>query len=292
MNEMDVRGPEVLKRLAEVYGQLYLKPGEAGERLYPEIVLKGKPVPQKDLSHFHGADGDMCTFEDTPAGAVRVVTLADRGDFETFLRIMAHRCKAAAIPRTQGASILDGVVNRGKIAGFQRKMAAEGLDAGAMQAFLKDRSNYTDALIVLSVGPYSNVPAERAGFDEDVWLEYSQTIRRYHECTHFVCRRLYKPLIDPVWDELVADAVGIRAALGRYDRRLAETVLGLEDGRYVGGRLQNYLPEGVSIDALAKKCHAAIGEIAQVAESCADGDPFALAVALEARKGRIWDGEV
>ena len=282
----------VLRDLAEVYSQLYLKPGGPGEALYPEVVLRGRPVPEKDLSHFRGADGDSCVYEDTPAGPVRVVTLADRGDFETFLQIMAERCKPVPIPRTQGASILDGVINRGRIAEFQKKMAAEGLDAGAMQDFLKNRANYTDALIVLSVGPYSSVPAEKAGFPEDVWLKHSQTIRRYHECTHFVCRRLYRPLIDPVWDELVADAVGIRAALGRYDVRLAETVLGLDGERYVGGRLENYLPEGTSIDALAKRCHAVIENIAHVSESRPDSDPFALAFALEERKGPLWDESI
>ena len=283
------RGPEALQNLAEIYNQMYLAPGAAGEALYPEVVLKGKPVPEKDLSHFHTSPEDICGFETTPAGPVRVVTLGDREDFETFIKIMAYRCKDEVIPRTQGASILDGVINRRRIEEYQRKLVAEGGDAGMMKAFLKDKANYTDALIVLSVGPYSNVPAERAGFSEDEWLRHSQTIRRYHECTHFVCRRLYKALIDPVWDELAADAVGIRAALGRYDVHLAETVLGIDGGRYVGGRLENYLPENTGIDALAGRCHGVIGKVAGVSEACVSDDPFALAIALEEAKGTLWD---
>ena len=66
-------------------------------------------------------------------------------------------------------------------------------------------------------------------------------IRKYHECTHFVCRRLYREKKDPVWDELVADAVGLYAAFGKYDISLAELFLGIKDGRYTGGRLENYL---------------------------------------------------
>ena len=67
---------------------------------------------------------------------------------------------------------------------------------------------------MLSWGPYSGVSAEAAGCSEEEWLALSDTIRRYHELTHVICRRLYPEDVDPVRDELIADAVGLYAAYG------------------------------------------------------------------------------
>lgn len=58
--------------------------------------------------------------------------------------------------------------------------------------------------------------------DEPAWIRASDDIRKYHELTHFVCRRLYPDLIDKVRDELIADAVGICAAFGEYRRDLKD----------------------------------------------------------------------
>ena len=88
--------------------------------------------------------------------------------------------------------------------------------------FTADKSNYQDTLIVLSAGPYSNVAAADAKMPEEEWLEKSIIIRQYHECTHVICRKRWPDKIDAVWDELVADAIGIYAAYGRFDAGLEE----------------------------------------------------------------------
>ena len=108
------------------------------------------------------------------------------------------------------------------------------------QSFISVKENYQDLLVVLSWGPYSNVTAEMAGQTEESWPETSYSIRKYHELTHVICRRLYPDRIEAVWDELVADAVGIYAAFGRYDAELEKLFLGIRKGRYTGGRLENY----------------------------------------------------
>ncbi|MBQ7586426.1 MAG: hypothetical protein IJT37_00180 [Lachnospiraceae bacterium] len=51
-----------------------------------------------------------------------------------------------------------------------------------------NRRNFKDSLIILSVGPYSAVQAAKLGLSDDEWISLSDKIRRYHECTHFVCR--------------------------------------------------------------------------------------------------------
>ena len=307
MNTLDNltwNGAEVLENLAATYEQLYLKPGADGERLYPGVARGGQRAPERSLNHFNGTEADSCGYVSTPAGEVLAITLHDRSDFETFLQIMAEGCRMTPIPPTQGAVILDGVINHRKIERHREAFYHAALEAGRPEPswlewdierarFTQDRANYTDALIVLSGGPYSALSAERAGFTESEWLALSHTIRKYHECTHFVCRRFYPDKVDAIWDELVADAVGILAALGRYDTRLAMLVLGIENGEYVGGRLENYVPpetkdKGQYIEGILTKTLGVMDSAKKLSLSAAD-DPFALAIALETMKDALWD---
>ena len=296
------RGEEVIGKLAEIFEQLYLAPGEEGEQEYKKVVLEGEHPSTRSLDHFHTSPNDLCQFISTPAGEIRVITLYEREDFETFLRIIANKCKMVEIPRTQGASFLGGVINRRKITVFKddyfRKAENGEADASAwpeeLKKFLSDRKNFTEPMIILSVGAYSAVPAEKAGYPEEEWIQLSGVIRTYHECTHFMCRRFYPELIDAIWDEVVADAVGVTAALGYYDRRLAEIFLGITEGQYTGGRLENYVDENEEnreerIRQLAEKVSGLTAAIAEMPEAKTNDAPFALAVSLEERKKELWD---
>lgn len=245
----------VIARLANIYPQLYLAPGEEGQRLYPEVVQKGGPAPNRDLSHFHGSPADDDRLIATPAGEVRVVTLGNRSDFVTFVQIMGERCEPIRVPDTQGALFLDGVISR--------------------EIFFLPKK---DALLILSVGPYSGVPAEELGFSKEKWLADSHTIRLFHECTHFTCYRLHPGARDAVRDELVADAVGIIAAFGAYDRKLAERFLGIRDGRYTGGRLENYTKEP---EAMLPEIDGMLLNIGKKAAEHADLAPLELAILLD-----------
>ena len=41
----------------------------------------------------------------------------------------------------------------------------------------------------------------------------------------------------------MADSMGLVSAIGYYDVKLAKTFLGIENGKYIGGRLENYIAE-------------------------------------------------
>ena len=281
--------PEVPARLAEVYPQLYLTPGDEGAAYYQEIVRRGSAAPARSLSHFHGSEQDSIAMEKTPAGEVEIVTLGDRRDFEMFLRIMAYRCVPTRIPPSQGAAILDGVINWTRIRAHRDEYLRGGGDADGWNAefrrFTADKKNFTDALIVLSTGPYSAVSAEKAGMEEQDWLNASLAIRKAHECTHFICRRLFPDKKDALWDELAADAVGLYAAFGRYERRLAELFLGVAESGYVGGRLENYVPDGpdkgAQLQKLSGNVRRTLAHLEQVIEAAGNVEPYALAVRLE-----------
>ena len=135
---------------------------------------------------------------------------------------------------------------------------------------------------MLSIGPYSAVPAEKLGLSDQEWIRLSGMIRRYHECTHFVCRNLYPDLIDAVWDELVADAVGLTAAFGSFDADMEKLFLGIEEDRYIGGRLENYAE--VDTD-LVKKVTDVLDHFSKLIAAHPSIGPYELAILLEENKG-------
>jgi len=288
-------GRDVLPFLAQTYQQLYLIPGEEGAALYREVVLKGQDAPVKDLSHFRMNTRDRLEVVQTPAGPVMVVTLYERADFELFIQIMTNRCQPCEVPKTQGASTLDGLPNWTKIHEHEKKWRAERTAAGELfpdwakefQRFISDKRNYLDALIVLSAGPYSHIPAAALHMDEQEWLDRSYTIRKFHECTHFFCRRRFPEQINAVWDEVVADAVGIIAAFGRFDPAMEELFLGISGNHYTGGRLENYIEKEEELDLMAEKIHRVILKIAGLYEEEA-GAPFDFAISLEEKQQDLW----
>lgn len=236
-------GKTVLKALAEVYPLLYLDPDVDTQETYRSVVLQGRDPEHRSLAHYTGDPGDRDEMTDTPAGPVRTVTLGNRRDFELVMRgfMAARNGPLAPIPESQGAAMLN-VFNWPRIHAYLKDFP-ESEQGAALKRFTSVRENYIDMLIVLSRGPYSHIAAKLVGHDEEKWIELSDTIRRYHELTHVVCRRLYPDKIDAVRDELIADAVGLYAAYGSFDPEKEKIFLGIQDGRYVGGRLENYTDE-------------------------------------------------
>ncbi|MBR0352891.1 MAG: hypothetical protein IJH53_06765 [Oscillospiraceae bacterium] len=289
----DIRGADVIVSLARIYPQLYLVPGPDGSEEYKRIVECGEIPKHVSRPHFKCCPEDSLITEMTPAGPVPVITLSERADFELFLQIMAHRCVPKEIPVTQGASILDGVINWTKIRAHEKEFILKnGPDAdwnAEFDRFTSDRKNFKDALVILSRGPYSAVSAEKAGFSEAEWLELSHIIRKTHECTHFICRRLFPDKKDPVWDELVADAAGLFAAFGRFDLQLAELFLGISGEKYIGGRLENYIDGEENrqerLDSLASEIHRTLLRFSEISEQCDPADPYGFALRLEEEIG-------
>ena len=123
----------VISTLAEVYKQLYLCPGREGQAQYDDVVKRGRDVKKKSLSHFCMDERDRLEYLDTPAGSVQCVTLHKRSDFVTFLQIMTNRCEAVDIPDTQGASLIDGVINRAKIKAHKEEFFKAEAEKGSLR---------------------------------------------------------------------------------------------------------------------------------------------------------------
>ena len=267
----------VLTVLASEYPQLFLNPDADAQETYRRVVLQGGEPETKSLAHYTGDAHDRMETVDTPAGPVRVVTLGNRRDFELVLRglMAAKNGPKAPIPVSQGAAMLT-VFNWPRIRAHLALFPEEEQSA-EFKRFISVKENYVDMLVVLSRGPYSGIPSSAMGSSEDEWLAISDAIRRCHELTHVICRRLYPDDIDAVRDELIADAVGLYAAYGRFDPEKEKLFLGVRDGRYVGGRLGNYTDEP---DKLAGPVCDRLDRIKAIVETLPGAEPFALIPAL------------
>lgn len=300
MNKENQMNNSILNELAETYPQLYLDPDSSSTEQYRAIVLRGERPEICSLDHFATDEKDSMEYVETPAGEALVISLFNRHDFELFIRCMmaAKDGPDAEVPETMGASTLI-TFNWNKIYAHKAEFMEEQRTAGVaypdwdseFRRFISFKENYQDMLIVLSHIPYSNVTLDQVNLlqveggyellDESAWVRASDDIRKYHELTHFVCRRLYPDLIDAVRDELIADAVGICAAFGEYRRDLEELFLGISGDRYTGGRLENYTGEDTDMDDLAKKITAVLKGFEKKISEAGVGNIFDLMSVLQ-----------
>ena len=241
---------EMKKTITARYPQLLLpiREGMRETEAYRDAVLRGLPV--RDPVDFPFTEEDTLSTEETPAGTAEILYLAGRDRFVRAYQALAYRCEPAEIPESVGAAAIRGLINWEKIRRHKEEYLAAGGDDwdAEFDRFTADKSNYLDALILLSGGEYSHVPCGTVGLGREEWLEKSRIIRRYHELTHFVCRGLYPDRVDVIRDEVLADLIGLVAAFGDYDATLAKTFLGIEGGSFrEGGRLSHYEKENIAL---------------------------------------------
>lgn len=228
-----------IETLARRYPQILLpiEEGTYDSEEYKNVCLKGEKCDRPIT--FSMDPHDKLETISTPAGEVEVLSIYQRPDFVHAVRCLGGKCKPIEVPDSTGAIAIFGLNNWDKV--------RAGLD------------DYKDSFIILSSGFYSNVSNEyiyketngRINLNKEEWIEKSITIRKYHELTHFVMRKIYPDDIDFIRDELIADCVGLICAFGNFDIELIKLFLGIEGEKYrEGGRLQNY--EGGSVDNIPK----------------------------------------
>ena len=206
-----------ITKLKKRYPQLNLsiKIGMSSSQEYTDVVAKGNR-PVFPIENFSMSENDELMHFSYSVGTVDCIFLYQRDDFEKFIQIMAYRCEPRTIPRSMGASLITGIPSKTK---------------------------KTDALIVLTEGPYSNVSHDHTRYNENQWLAISKKIRIYHELTHFICKKKYPALKNNLCDEIFSDYMGLLFSVNEYDRKIALRFLGFNKSTHEGeGRLGNYLP--------------------------------------------------
>lgn len=268
----------IMELLAARYPQLLLPLSfetKNSER-YRAEVLRGEPV--EGTPEFLTSENDTLEVYATPAGEVPVLYLENREDFEHALRALAYRCEPREILPSVGASTVSGLINWERIRSHKRDFFASGgwNWAAEFKRFTAEKENYQDTLILLSAGYYSAVPPESLGLAPELWREKSLVIRKYHELTHFVCRKLFPERKNILRDEIYADCIGLTAAFGSYHPDWARMFLGIENEAYrPGGRLEHYF-DAADLSETIREAERYIEEAARRAASVPGSNVFAL----------------
>ncbi len=280
-----LKGKDALEALAQRFPQLYVAPAEGAQDAHRLAGGQGIAPEGATLSHFEGSPQDELREVDTPAGPIEVLFLERRNDFETFLQIIGHKSSPVPIARTVGAITYRGIPDWGKVAdACAAYVASGGDDWGAEFARLaKEPGVFRSELVVISEGPYSNVPAAETPYGPEEWVHVSREIRLHHECAHVVCRRPMPDDVVPVWDEVTADVVGLLFATGRYDVALASRFLGVSEEGFSDGRLAEYLndEQKARIDDVAAEVDDACARIEQMSGPAEAADPFSFLLDLK-----------
>lgn len=182
------------------------------------------------------------------AGVIPVLLTENREDFVALVQALTQRNEPKPIPASMGACMVANFNNWDRIQRYRQQWTAQNPHSGdrtswatEFQRLICQKELYQDRFIILSDGPYSDVPANALRLSESEWRRLSLTIRLEHECTHYFTRRLFNSMRNNLLDELIADYRGIVAATGQYRSDWFLHFIGLESSDYrEGGRLQNY----------------------------------------------------
>ncbi|HSK80394.1 MAG TPA: hypothetical protein VLQ45_28330 [Thermoanaerobaculia bacterium] len=186
-----------------------IREGISGTEAYRAATLRGVPpeeIPEATGLALPRPELVEIVLHKSPAGRIPLVIVRGREEFVALLRAIARKNEPAPVPDAQGALMISGYNNWTRI-------HALGAEFRRLQA---QKELYQDRFILLSNGPYSAVPAADLGLSEEEWREMSLVLRREHECTHYLTRRLFGSMRNNVLDEILADYAGITAAAGRF----------------------------------------------------------------------------
>lgn len=223
-----------------------VEPGISETAAYRAATRQGKAVGTGQGLALESPDALELLVNETPAGSIPVLIAGSRSDFVTLVQALSGRNEPIPVPDSMGASTVMGFNNWDRVAAFRKAWEADNPGGNWMAyfpQFAKRSELYQDRFIILSQGPYSNVPASWLGYDEATWQHLSMTIRLEHECAHYFTLRVYGSTANNLFDEIIADYAGVRQALdGRFDARWFLTFMGLESYPTYreGGRMQNY----------------------------------------------------
>jgi hypothetical protein len=211
------------------------------------------PAQQRDGLKLQRADQLKLWIYPTPAGSIPVIAAGCREDFVTLVQAFVKRNEPEPIPESMGACIVSGYNNWDRIHRYKQQwlehnaqlIPEQEIELAWSDEFKRVSARkelYQDRFILLSLGAYSNVPAAELELTDEQWAAYSLAIRLEHECTHYCTRRLLNSMRNNLLDELIADYMGIVAAIGYYRADWFLKFIGLESfpAYREGGRLENY----------------------------------------------------
>lgn len=224
-----LQGQPLVETLQSALPQLRLPQvtGISRSELYRQLVLRGEEGSSAALQAvgpepvWQQIGSLRLSLAPHPCGAMPVLITPNSSDFCLLVRALAHRCEPVALAHGVHAQAVSGLIHWGLIRRFGPKSRAQ--------------------LILLHEAPYGSVAAQHVPGppSHESWLVASTVLRLEHELTHLATKRLLGEMRLNLLDELVADGMGMVAALGLFDAQLFGRCLGIDpngaplpDGRW------------------------------------------------------------
>lgn len=226
-----------------------IRRGISEDASYRAATRRGiRPDSSSNILYLEAPQELSLTLHQTLAGRIPILIARNRADFESLVQAFLFRNEPQTVPRSMGAAMISGYNSWDRVGRYRARWESSHPDAteemwkAEFSRLVPRKERYQDRFIILSDGPYSNVPASELGLDEARWRDLSLVIRREHECAHYFTRRVFASMQNRLLDELIADYAGIVCALGHFQVDWFLRFMGLEDpNRYrTGGRLENY----------------------------------------------------
>jgi len=227
---------------------------------YQAAVKTGRLPEQLDTGPLFVSPEKLKLFvHESPAGSIGVLLAGARQDLATLVQTLLHKNEPISVPDSLGAFMVSGYNNWDRIRNYKQAWMESQGDQGnefswmlEFEQLRKNKELYQDRFIILSSGPYSNIPAHDLGLDPESWRDKSTALRLEHECTHYFTRRVFSSMQKNLWDEIFADYMGITAAQGSFSARWFLMFMGLENYPEYrpGGRFEKYVPDSLPESAL------------------------------------------
>ncbi|MBU1055148.1 MAG: hypothetical protein KKC46_15200 [Proteobacteria bacterium] len=230
-----------------------IQKGISKEEFYKSVTNKG--IHPEEISQATGLklkrpEDLRLNLHQTAAGQVPIIITAAREDFVALVQALTEKNEPAPIPESMGAIMIAGYNNWDRVGRYRKRWEADKpFDFSGeswneeFKRLVLQKDLYQDRFIIISDGHYSGIPAKAMGLSEEDWIRLSIIIRRDHECAHYFTRHVLSSMRSRLLDELIADYMGITAAIGHFRADWFLCFLGLENFPEYrkGGRIENYL---------------------------------------------------
>ena len=233
---------EYFQSLRSYLPQLCINPhhGASNSKSYKQLVLRGNEINKEandNILQLKDQQSLSVRLVEHPCGTYPVIEVEDQNDFLSLVRCLAYRCELKQIQPSVHAQAVSGLIHWGLI----------------RETNLMDRCQ----LIILHRSPYSCLPSSVIPGKPTTqeWLEISQSWRLEHELTHLATKRLAGEMRLNLFDELVADALGMLKALKLFSADLFRQGIGLNNDASTNstGRVHTYL-KGLNENSRREAC--------------------------------------
>ena len=241
--------------------RLAIAAGASAHPAYEALIRQARPFDEvaSDPSieiplegPFARPDSIELTIAEHPAGALPVLSIADRDDFLRCYRALGTRGEPIDVPHGVHALYVSGLPNPGRLRALRGAWLEGGNDLAAWPAEMArlaalDRTWFHDRIVLVEPGGYGEVRDgwRRHVASEPAWLDASMAIRIEHEFAHHATHRLFGSHRLHLHDELIADFMGFSKVLGAFDAALFLEALGLPESHGApvpdGARIRHYL---------------------------------------------------